>query len=68
MMWCLHLLPAARPAAADREGIEAGGMVIYETFTHEQAQYGHPTNPFTYWNRTSCSKPFASCVYGSIAI
>jgi tellurite methyltransferase len=25
--------------------LRTGGMVIYETFTEEQAQYGHPTNP-----------------------
>ena len=25
--------------------LKPGGMVIYETFTSEQAQYGHPTNP-----------------------
>jgi 2-polyprenyl-3-methyl-5-hydroxy-6-metoxy-1,4-benzoquinol methylase len=25
--------------------LTTGGMVIYETFTSEQAQYGHPTNP-----------------------
>jgi tellurite methyltransferase len=25
--------------------LRTGGMVIYETFTSEQAQYGHPTNP-----------------------
>jgi 2-polyprenyl-3-methyl-5-hydroxy-6-metoxy-1,4-benzoquinol methylase len=25
--------------------LRAGGMVIYETFSQEQAQYGHPTNP-----------------------
>jgi tellurite methyltransferase len=25
--------------------LKTGGMVIYETFTGEQAQYGHPTNP-----------------------
>ena len=24
--------------------LKPGGMVIYETFTREQAQYGHPTN------------------------
>lgn len=25
--------------------LRTGGMVIYETFTSEQARYGHPTNP-----------------------
>jgi tellurite methyltransferase len=25
--------------------LRVGGMVIYETFSGEQAQYGHPTNP-----------------------
>jgi 2-polyprenyl-3-methyl-5-hydroxy-6-metoxy-1,4-benzoquinol methylase len=25
--------------------LKPGGMVIYETYTREQAQYGHPTNP-----------------------
>jgi tellurite methyltransferase len=25
--------------------LRIGGMVIYETYTSEQAQYGHPTNP-----------------------
>ena len=25
--------------------LKTGGMVIYETFTSEQAQFGHPTNP-----------------------
>jgi tellurite methyltransferase len=25
--------------------LRPGGMVIYETFTVDQAQYGHPTNP-----------------------
>jgi 2-polyprenyl-3-methyl-5-hydroxy-6-metoxy-1,4-benzoquinol methylase len=25
--------------------LRTGGMVIYETFSREQAQYGHPTNP-----------------------
>jgi 2-polyprenyl-3-methyl-5-hydroxy-6-metoxy-1,4-benzoquinol methylase len=25
--------------------LRPGGMVIYETFTAEQARYGHPTNP-----------------------
>jgi 2-polyprenyl-3-methyl-5-hydroxy-6-metoxy-1,4-benzoquinol methylase len=25
--------------------LRPGGMVIYETFSREQAQYGHPTNP-----------------------
>ena len=25
--------------------LKPGGMVIYETFTGEQAQHGHPTNP-----------------------
>jgi tellurite methyltransferase len=25
--------------------LKSNGMIIYETFTGEQAQYGHPTNP-----------------------
>jgi len=25
--------------------LKTGGMVIYETFTSEQARHGHPTNP-----------------------
>jgi tellurite methyltransferase len=25
--------------------LRTGGMVVYETFSQEQAQYGHPTNP-----------------------
>jgi tellurite methyltransferase len=28
-----------------REGIRPGGMVVYETFTVDQIQFGHPRNP-----------------------
>ena len=28
-----------------REGIRPGGMVVYETFIIDQAQFGHPYNP-----------------------
>ena len=28
-----------------KEGIKAGGMVIYETFIVDQKQFGHPQNP-----------------------
>jgi tellurite methyltransferase len=28
-----------------REGVRAGGMVVYETFTIDQKQFGKPSNP-----------------------
>jgi tellurite methyltransferase len=28
-----------------KQGLKQGGMVVYETFTVEQAQFGHPRNP-----------------------
>ncbi len=28
-----------------KAGIKAGGMIVYETFTVDQPQFGHPTNP-----------------------
>jgi tellurite methyltransferase len=28
-----------------KEGVRRGGMVVYETFTVDQAQFGHPRNP-----------------------
>jgi tellurite methyltransferase len=28
-----------------KKGIKKGGILIYETFTHEQPQYGRPHNP-----------------------
>ncbi len=28
-----------------KEGVRPGGMVVYETFTVDQAQFGHPRNP-----------------------
>jgi rhodanese-related sulfurtransferase len=35
-----------RPLFNDiREGLKPGGVVVYETFTTEQARFGHPRNP-----------------------
>ena len=31
--------------AAIRDSVQAGGIVIYETFTRDQPQFGRPTNP-----------------------
>jgi tellurite methyltransferase len=41
---CFHYLQRnLLPQIAN--ALRVGGMVIYETFSQEQAQYGHPTNP-----------------------
>lgn len=35
-----------RPLFRDiRDGVRPGGVVVYQTYTTEQAQYGRPTNP-----------------------